>query len=142
MLVAFVADLCSSSRRLGPERTMTIKTTLVLSASAVVLCACSSMVKKSIALQPGMSREQVTQVMGTPSGRSFRRTDEAWQYQQVAGFGQCAYVTVWFSQGAVVAVTDRRGPSVAGCGLGSQEVDWGQMPKATINVNVRTSTAQ
>jgi len=116
-----------------------MKVALIGAACTVVLFGCSSMVKKSIALQPGMNHQQVVQVMGTPSGRSFRRTDEAWQYQQVAGFGQCAYITVWFSQGSVVAVTDRRGPSVAGCGLGSQQVDWGQMPKPTINVNVRTS---
>lgn len=96
---------------------------------ALILCACSSMIKRSLALQPGMSHQRVLAVMGTPTGRSFRGEDEAWQYQQIAGFGQCAYVTVWFHQSHVVGVTERRGPSIAGCGLGSHAVDWRTMPK-------------
>jgi len=103
----------------------------------VILCSCSSMAKRSIALEPGMEKDQVMQVMGTPTARSFRKDDEAWQYQQVAGFGQCAYITVWFTRSVVVGVTNRRGPSVAGCGLGSREVDWGQIPKPTIDVNIK-----
>jgi len=94
----------------------------------VILCSCSSVAKRSIALEPGMGKDRVLQVMGVPAARSFRKDDEAWQYQQVAGFGQCAYITVWFTRSAVVGVTNRRGPSVAGCGLGSREVDWGHLP--------------
>jgi SmpA / OmlA family len=97
-------------------------------ATAFMLCACSSMIRRSLTLQPGMSRHEVRSIMGTPAGRSFRADDEAWQYQQIAGFGQCAYVTVWFRRSHVVGVTERRGPSIAGCGLGSHAVDWAHMP--------------
>lgn len=92
-------------------------------------------------LEPGMSKAEVTKKLGAPETRSFRGDNEAWGYQGVAGFGQCKYSTVWFTKGTVVAVTSRSGPSVAGCGLGSREVDWGQMPRTTIDVNVNDKPA-
>jgi hypothetical protein len=97
----------------------------------VILSAgCASAGKGSASLEPGMEKEQVLEVMGPPNDRSFRGTDEAWQYREIAGFGQCKYTTVWMSDGRLVGVSTRRGASVAGCGLGSEEVDWSQMPAA------------
>jgi hypothetical protein len=75
-----------------------------------------------------MTKQQVLTALGPPADRSFRGKDEAWQYQEIAGFGQCKYMTVWISDGKLVGVSTRRGKSVAGCGLGSSEVDWQQMP--------------
>lgn len=46
-------------------------------------------------------------------------------------------MTAWISDGKLVAVTARRGTNIAGCGLGSAKVDWGQMPRPTIDVTVR-----
>lgn len=97
-------------------------------AMAFLLTSCASSGKKSIELEPGMSKEQVLSTMGAPNDRSFRGLDEAWQYQEIAGFGQCKYTTLWIRDGKLVGVTSRRGPSVAGCGLGSEEVDWAAMP--------------
>jgi len=79
-------------------------------------------------LEPGMTKQQVIATLGEPADRSFRGSDEAWQYQEIAGFGQCKYTTVWLSNGKLVGLSTRRGASVAGCGLGSHEVDWSQMP--------------
>lgn len=101
-----------------------------------VLTGCAQTTKKSISLEPGMSKQQVQEIMGAPEARSFRGENEAWQYQEVIGFGQCGYITVWITVGRVAAVTSRSGPSVAGCGLGSREVDWGQMPRPSIDMNV------
>lgn len=80
-------------------------------------------------LEPGMSKDEVQKLLGAPADRSFRGSDQAWQYQEVAGFGQCKYTTVWIRGAKVVGVSTRRGKSVAGCGLGSREVDWSEMPK-------------
>ena len=80
-------------------------------------------------LQVGMTKDQVRELMGTPADKSLRGADEAWQYQKVAGFGQCKYTTVWIRDSKVVGVSSRRGSSVAGCGLGSHSVDWSEMPK-------------
>lgn len=89
---------------------------------------CASTGQAAAKLEIGMAKEEVLSIMGPPNDRSFRGPDEAWQYQEIAGFGQCKYTTVWISDGKLVGVSTRRGSSVAGCGLGSQEVDWSQMP--------------
>lgn len=104
----------------------------VLAALIVVILSagCASTGKASASLEPGMTKEQVLEIMGPPNDRSFRGTAEALQYQEIAGFGQCKYTTVWMSDGRLVGVSTRRGASVAGCGLGSEEVDWSQMPPA------------
>ena len=83
-----------------------------------------------------MTIEKVQKLLGEPDDRSFRENNEALQYYDIVGFGQCEYLTAWFTDGILHAVTSRRGSSVAGCGLGSQPVDWGQMPKPTVDVNV------
>jgi hypothetical protein len=80
-------------------------------------------------VESGMPKEEVQKLLGKPANRSFRGTDEAWQYQEVAGFGQCKYTTIWLRDAKVVGLSERRGKSVAGCGLGSKEVDWSEMPK-------------
>ena len=96
---------------------------------AITWGGCASTGEAVSRLEPGMAKEEVLQIMGSPNDRSFQGTDEAWQYQEIAGFGQCKYTTVWISDGRLVGISTRRGASVAGCGLGSEEVDWSQMPE-------------
>ena len=103
---------------------------VVVSALAVACLGCASTDQGVAKLEPGMTKQQVFTILGEPADRSLRGTDEAWQYQHIAGFGQCKYTTVWISKGKLVGVTTRRGASVAGCGLGSQAVDWQQMPQS------------
>jgi hypothetical protein len=98
---------------------------------ALIFIGCASTGKSVAQLEPGMTKQHVLEVLGPPADRSFRGTDEAWQYQEIAGIGQCKYTTVWISGGTLVGVSTRRGKSVAGCGLGSEPVDWSQMPLAT-----------
>ena len=96
---------------------------------AIVLSVgCASRGQAVAKLEPGMTKQQILDVLGTPADRSFRGSDEAWQYQELVGFGQCKYTTVWLSNGKLAGISTRRGASVAGCGLGSHEVDWDQMP--------------
>jgi len=94
------------------------------------LVGCASTGKAVAKLEPGMTKAEVLNALGPPADRSFRGDDEAWQYQEIAGFGQCKYTTVWIANGKLVGVSSRRGASVAGCGLGSEEVDWSEMPHA------------
>jgi hypothetical protein len=101
-------------------------------ALAMLLCALSGAArsgKPTDKIEPGMSKDEVTKLLGKPANRSFRGTDEAWQYQEVAGFGQCKYTTVWIRDAKVVGLSERRAQSVAGCGLGSKDIDWSQMPQ-------------
>lgn len=107
-----------------------LKTLWLLLTIALVFVGCASTGKAVATLEPGMSKQQVLDILGPPADRSFRGNDEAWQYQEIAGFGQCKYTTIWISNGKLVGVSSRRGSSVAGCGLGSQEVNWEEMPPA------------
>jgi len=100
----------------------------LLLVAALIFIGCASTSKAVAKLEPGMTTQQVLAVPGSPADRSFRGSDEAWQYQEIAGFGQCKYTTVWISNAKLVGVSTRRGASAAGCGLGSREVDWSQMP--------------
>lgn len=102
----------------------------ILLVVAALCTACASTGKAVANLEPGMTKQQVLDTLGPPADRSFRGSDEAWQYQEIAGFGQCKYTTVWISNGKLVGVSTRRGSSVAGCGLGSEEVNWSEMPQA------------
>lgn len=105
-----------------------LRTLSMLLVVALFSVGCASTGKAVATLEPGMTKQQVLDALGTPADRSFRGSDEAWQYQEIAGFGQCKYTTVWISDGKLVGVSSRRGSSVAGCGLGSQEVNWAEMP--------------
>ncbi|MGH8293413.1 MAG: outer membrane protein assembly factor BamE domain-containing protein [Gammaproteobacteria bacterium] len=89
---------------------------------------CASLSHHVEQLEPGMSKQQVLSIMGEPANRSFRGTNEAWQYQEVVGFGQCQYTTIWIRQNNLVGVSTRRGGSIAGCGLGSEPINWQEMP--------------
>ena len=108
------------------SRTLTL---VIIAVAAVAVAACASTTKRAKAnVDRGMTNAQVREIAGAPDMRSFKDKAEAWQYQDVVGFGQCEYLTVWFLDGVVRGITTRRGGSVAGCGLGSTEVDWSQMP--------------
>lgn len=110
---------------------------------SLLIFGCSNhLTKTSYTLENGMSKSEVIQKMGLPDRRSMRGDNEALQYSEVAGFGQCSYVVVWLSSGEVTAVTSRSGSSVAGCGLGSKEVDWGQIPSQKIDLNVTTKVVE
>ena len=107
------------------------------------MVGCSThLTRTSYSLEAGMSKRVVIEKMGMPDRRSMRGSDEALQYSEVVGFGQCSYITVWLSNEKVTAVTSRSGPSVAGCGLGSKEIDWGQVPKPQLDVNINTKSSQ
>lgn len=111
--------------------------TIVLAGIVLCISSCASTTSRGKKeLNPGMTTAAVRTLLGQPDDRSFREVNEAWQYHDVVGFGQCEYLTAWFTNGVLHAVTTRRGFSAAGCGLGSTPVDWGQMPKASVDVNV------
>src|SRR2546428_1089333 len=85
--------------------------------STGLLLGCASTGRSVAELEPDMTKQRVLAILGEPADRSFRGNDEAWQYQELVGFGQCKYTTVWISNGKLVGVSSRRGGSVAGCGL-------------------------
>jgi len=116
---------------------------LIFAIMSLAIVGCSThLTRTSYSIDAGMSKQVVIDKMGMPDRRSMRGSDEALQYSEIVGFGQCGYIIVWLSEGKVTAVTSRSGPSVAGCGLGSKEVDWGQMPKPQLDINVTNKIVQ
>jgi hypothetical protein len=105
-----------------------MRTWLPTVGALIFIASCTTTGKNVARLDPGMSKDSILKIMGPPADRSIRGTDEALQYQEIAGFGQCKYTTIWIADGKMIGVSTRRGGSVAGCGLGSRPVDWSEMP--------------
>lgn len=119
-----------------------MKSILFLIVSLTIVSCSTHLTRTSYSLEAGMSKQFVIQKMGLPDRRSLRSNNEALQYSEIVGFGQCSYIIIWLTDGKVTAVTSRSGAIVAGCGLGSKEVDWGQMPKPSLDLNVTTKKVQ
>ncbi len=92
--------------------------------------------KSSMTLEPGASKANVLAVMGAPWDCSVNEQNQAWQYMAGAGVGQCDYHTFWFQGEVLHSIASRRGPSIAGCLLGSQPVDWGQFKPSPIDIKM------
>ena len=114
---------------------MYLKVTISLVILASVLGCASTTARGKEQLKVGMTSAEVGELLGSPDGRSFRESYEAWQYHDIVGMGQCEYLTVWFTDSVLHAITTWRGASVAGCGIGSRQIDWAQMPKPPTKVN-------
>ena len=103
----------------------------IIIALVLILQGCSTkLTKSSYSLDAGMTKQEVLEKMGVPDRRSMNGNNEALQYSEIVGFGQCGYIIVWLYESKVTAVTNRSGPSIAGCGLGSREIVWENMPEA------------
>lgn len=119
---------------------------LIVAAAVIELSACASMghnsiSQRSMAVEAGMSAQDVRQILGQPWRRSFKADNQAWQYEQIAGIGHCTYLTVWFQDEKVIGLTSADVPSVQACRFGTQQVDWGQVSKPTLNLNVKTNSS-
>ena len=99
---------------------------LVAVVFGVVGCASTTSTANERVTQ-GMSTSSVTSLLGNPDNREFRESFEAWQYSDIVGFGQCEYITIYFAEGVVRTMTSVRGGSIAGCGLGSDPVNWAEI---------------
>lgn len=95
----------------------------------LLLSGCSFINTKALSLKVGMGKEDVSNIMGTPISRSFNGTTEAWQYANFSNTNECTYITVWFKQESLVALTNRQAPSEnQSCKKGIREIDWTQIP--------------
>ncbi len=76
-------------------------------------CFATQQAKEAIeTIEPGMTKVQVTEVLGHPARRHAREGREAWEYCLV-GFGANDYVVVFFDE---VGVSSREGGAT---------IDWG-----------------
>jgi hypothetical protein len=104
----------------------------VLAVGLLVLAACSTAgatSRSKLALvSPGMSKEQVIELLGPPGGRSFRDRGEALQYCRT-GFSSDEYTIIWLVDGTVRSMTTSLETIAMGnCGGKYPPIDWGQVP--------------
>lgn len=91
-------------------------------------------IEKSLAIDPGMTRADVVEILGAPKIRSFKENAEALQYCTTGAFSD-QYVTVWLVDSEVIALTNYTDVSDWLCAGELREVDWGQAP-ADIRITI------
>ena len=73
-------------------------------------------VEKISALNPGMSKQDVSRIMGSPVRTEFSGSKEAWHFCRT-GNSSDEFAVVIFSEGKVVAAKNYNVPYVGGSGL-------------------------
>ena len=117
-----------------------MKTLLILTLVLFALTGCQSAKLANAALiEPGMTKQQVREIMGEPGDRQFNGNREVWQYGQTgAGFGYHDYRVVWFRDGIVVGLTSYKSHRAGTTAAGQfKTVDWSEEPDAVIEVRQR-----
>jgi len=102
---------------------------IILTCGFILVSACASngVISKSMAIQPGMSRADVVEVLGAPQNRSFKEDAEALQYCTTGAMSD-QYVNVWLVDGEVIALTNYTDETGFLCSGDMREIDWGQAP--------------
>jgi len=100
----------------------------------IVLCltalGCGTASRQAINVNPGMNREQVANLLGTPGDRQFHGLDEAWQYFDLGMFAD-KYTVVWFYDGRVTGMTSYTGTNETLTGT-FREVRWEDRPTVSV----------
>ncbi|MEL0636947.1 MULTISPECIES: hypothetical protein [Marinomonas] len=95
---------------------------------ATLITSCSLINQKALTLHVGMGKAEVSKIMGPPNRRSFNGTTEAWQYADFTSKDQCSYITAWFKEENLAALTSRQETRLKDCSKGIQDIDWTQIP--------------
>lgn len=116
------------------------KALLPCSMCLVGLFGCISPVEKPTSnVRLGMSADEISFILGDPSRRASRAENEVWRYEDIINWRQCErdtyncrhscnYVSVWFQNDVVIALTSRRVSNLSDCGKGMEPVDWRLLP--------------
>lgn len=87
---------------------MKIKLLILFSAFLCSLFIGCSASKNSVKVNPGMNKNEVLEIMGTPGNRQFNGTREAWQYCDLKSDTENEYVVIWFNDNKVTGLTTYR----------------------------------
>ena len=102
-----------------------------------VLSSCAGVKNRALQIDTGISKDRVTEVMGTPDDRQFSGSYEAWQYSMVVSIGVCDYTVIWFNEGKVTGITSYRNFSTLGCRHGLKSINWQEAPDRIIEIRTR-----
>jgi hypothetical protein len=103
------------------------------------LCACGSLEKKTVLINPGDDKQKVLSIMGPPGDRQFRGKHEAWQYGKTgAGFGYHDFRIIWFYDGKVTGITSYKDYTPAtSASAHFKPIRWEDAPDQTIEIRQR-----
>jgi len=91
----------------------------------------------SINVNPGMTKSEVINIMGTPENRQFKGSDEAWQWCNGGYNGGGSYTVIWFYKGIVTGTTSYKIYNCTACSDCFRTIKWGDKPDITIEFRNR-----
>ena len=91
----------------------TIKQLLMMVVMGVMLSGCAThwfttLSKKSHEIEPGMTKQEVVNILGTSQYRSFHGQFEQWEYRSTLGGNDWDVVRIEFINGRVVSMDSHR----------------------------------
>jgi hypothetical protein len=106
-------------------------------AGCLSACATQPLTKKTLLIEPGMSKDDVLSVMGSPGNRQFKGNKEAWQYCQT-GWSADEYILIWLVDGTVAQTQTYANTEHGGlCTSFFRTVDWEEAPDAVVEIRSR-----
>jgi len=112
-------------------------TRMIIVMIAFFLSACANqLMKKSILLEPGMTKEELVANLGPPGNRQFKGNKEAWQYCETGGMVD-DYVVVWLVHGKVAGTQSYNNSRPGFCSSFFRTVNWEEAPDAVIEFRDR-----
>lgn len=115
---------------------------LIIILTSIVFVGCAainqSTMKRTALVNPGMDKEKVLEILGTPGNRQFKGKDEAWQYCQTSVWGTTdKFVVIWFYDGKVTGMNTYTQSQVGMCDSFFKTVNWEDAPDKTIEFRGR-----
>jgi len=109
----------------------------LLVTTVLFLSSCASSISnKSIDLEPGMSKQELTALMGRPGDRQFSGNVEAWQYCET-GMSTDDFLIVWLANGKVVETQTYDNSFLGVCSSYFRTINWEEAPDKIIEFRER-----
>jgi len=114
-----------------------MKNIILLLMLVIGISSCgTALQKKSLQVEPGMTKDDVVKIMGYPGNKQFKGVSEAWQYCST-GIGSDRYYVVWFTNSSVTGMTTYSGYESGMCDKFYRTVNWEDRPNKTIEIRNR-----
>lgn len=103
---------------------------VLLCVSSMMFVACGNVkaMKNRVLIELGMTKDQVTEIMGTPGDRQFVDSYEAWQYCRDASVNTQNFV-IWFKGDVVFKTSEYRSFAVFNCKYGFRQLETSDIPQ-------------
>jgi len=104
---------------------------------ALLMASCAnSLMKKSVLIEPGMSKQEVAATLGAPQNRQFNGRKEAWQYCETGAIVD-DYTIIWLVDGRVVGTQSYNNNRQGICSSFFQTINWEDAPDSIIEFRHR-----